>query len=151
MADGEKEEKQRFKRGELIRNELPPQWKPAAGKDEELSGFYRGWKLIKPQSAKAPFKIQIFQLDEETTLNVRNPADPDGPPIEEIFDEGELVSTSGKILDRQMSRVPPNTFVWVKYLGKTKVGQGKAHTYQVQLPQGVQPLPEMMDSDAEIK
>lgn len=143
MADGEeKEDKKKFKKGETIKNELPPQWKPSKG--SELEGYYRGWKMIHPSTAKDPFKIHILQLDEDTILPVK--AGEDG--VEETqFDDGEVVSLSGKILDRLMSRVRPDTYVWITYNGKTKVGKGKAHAYDVTLPQGVQPLPEIMDSD----
>jgi hypothetical protein len=143
-ADGEKEDKKRFVKGESIKNELPPQWKPAKG--AEVSGFYRGFREIHPATAKEKFKIHILQLDEDMELTIRSGETEDGT-TSEILEDGETISLSGKILDRLMSRVEVGGFVWVNYKGMEKVGKGKAHSYEVILPKGVKPLPEILDSD----
>lgn len=106
-------------RGEQITNDLPPVWKHEKEGDE-LAGWYRGSKEITYGDSK--FLTHLIE-DDET---------------------GEILSFSGAIADRKMSRVKRDKFVWVTFNGIIRSKNGKTKDYTVTLEEGEEPLPEKL-------
>lgn len=107
-----------------IQSELPPAWKPVPG--EVLEGRYIAERKIPKRGGGWFLTLQI--QDEET---------------------GVICSVAGKIVERQLLRVPVGTFVRITFEGMIPASRGNAKKFSVEVEEGVKIAPETFDPESD--
>lgn len=113
-------------RGDEVDSSYAEPWKPEK-EGEEIEGIYLGYSNVpSPRKGQEPFKSYNIKIAD-----------------------GTYVGVSGAILGSKLVRIPKGAYIWVKYVGMIKTGNGLAKDFIVTCERGTKLLDPKLAADSE--